>query len=151
MRGRIDGVAEMSEYKFVLFLIIALFFLFLHRMTVKTKGFEPQYHDGVGRIERVVHDDSGYPWYYVNININGDPCTAKSDTYRSVPEDAGAGDPVRVRYYYTKNDRLRCIITEPGYERFIQEDQPGKPVLLYISIACFGLFLLLLIQKILFG
>lgn len=138
----------MSEYKYILFLVIALIFLLIHLFNVKNNSIQTEQFDGVGTITRINMNERGRTWYYVDIYIDGEICSAQTDTYKKT-EDVKKGDTVSVKYRYTKNGSVRCYIAQDGFERVIQEEQNKKPVMLYVAIACFLLFLVSLIKTLL--
>lgn len=139
----------MSEYKFVLFLIIGLVFLLIHLFNTKTGNSQVEQYDGFGTITRINMNERGRTWYYVNIDINGQVYSAQTDTYQKVPNDVDKGDMVSVKYRFTKNGSVRCYITQYGFERVIQDNQNKKPIMLYISIVCFLIFAFMFIKTLL--
>lgn len=137
----------MSEYKFIIFLFIAIVFLCFHFVSIRSNRNTVEQINGVGTISRILSDDSGYTWYYINININGAEHTAQTDTYRVVPDEIKVGDEVCVRWRYTKNGKVRCYITEDRFERVIQENEKSRPISLYISLFFFAIFIVLLVKS----
>lgn len=138
----------MSEYKFVLFLVIAVIFFVIHMITSKPGEIRNEQFDGVGVISRINANDSGRTWYYVDININGNIFSAQTDTYNRVPDDVKKGDVVSVKYHFTQKGKVRCYITQSGFERIIQENADRKPVLLYAALVSFLLFLFMLVKTV---
>ena len=137
----------MSEYKFVLFLVIAIIFLLIHLFNIKNNNEQVEQYDGFGMITRINMNEIGCTWYYVDININGKIYSAQTDSYQTVPDDVKKGDLVSVKYRFTKNGLVRCYITQDGFERVIQEDRNRKPVMLYAAGVCFLIFLIMLIKS----
>lgn len=138
----------MSEYKYILFLVIAVIFLLIHLFNAKNSSTQTEQFDGVGIITRINMNERGRTWYYVDINIDGKICSAQTDTYKNT-KDVKKGDTVSVKYRFTKNGSVRCYITQDGFERVIQDEQDKRPVMLYIAIACFLIFLFLSIKTLL--
>ncbi len=136
----------MSEYKFVLFLIIGIIFLLIHLFDVKTDNFQFEQYDGFGTITRINMNERGRTWYYVDININGQVYSAQTDAYKIVPKGVDKGDTVSVKYHFTKNGFVRCYITQDGFERVIQENQNKTPIMLYIAIICFTVFAFMFVK-----
>ena len=140
----------MSEYKFILFLVIAVIFLLIHLFIVKLNSSEQiEQYDGFGMITRINMNERGRTWYYVDININGKIYSAQTDPYQTVLDDVKKGDLVSVKYRFTKKGLVRCYITQDGFKRVIQEGRNRKPVMLYAAGVCFLIFLFMLIKTLL--
>lgn len=139
----------MSEYKFLIFLVIAVIFLMIHLFSVWLNKDSYEYFDGTGTITRINMDDYGDTWFYIDINVGGTVYSTQSDTYRKKPDNIKKGDVVKIKYCYIKGNDVRCYITQDGFERVIQENQNKKPIMLYIAIVCFLIFAFMLVKTLL--
>lgn len=138
-----------SEYKFILVLVVSLIFFIVHFYSGKISRRQIEYLPAIGVITRINTDDDGNSWFYIDLNINGSTYTAQTDRYSVIPRDTAKGDTVQVKYHYTKNNKVLCYIEQSGFERVASFDTSNKPYFLYIAIALFVLFLLMLFKFIL--
>lgn len=143
------GVKAVNKYKFVLFLVIGAVFLLIYLFNERVDNNKVEQHDGYGTITRILPDENGRTWYYVDINIDGRIYSAQTDTYQRVPDDVDEGDVVSVKYRFAKDGAVLCYITQDGFERVIRDERNKKPIMLYLSIACFLIFLFMLIKTLL--
>lgn len=141
----------MSQYKFVLFLVVSLVFFIIHRISFKPHKVQRQQFDAVGTITRINDNDYGRQWYYVDIVINGEVCSAQTDTYVSVPADTKIGDRVSVRYRYTDHNKVRCYITQEGFQRVISDDVKDTRFFLYSAVVSLAIFLVMLVKMLFSG
>lgn len=138
-----------GEFKFVIFLILALAFFIIYVITNKGSSKKSETYDGMGTITRINMNDRGDTWYYVDINVNGTIHSAQTDSYVEMPNDTKIGDQVNVVYRYTKSGDIRCYINQEGFKRIIQDKyNTQKPVILYIAIFLFAIFAIMLIKYI---
>jgi len=135
-----------SEYGFVLFLIFGIIFLLMYLFTKWLNKTQYEEFDGIGTITRINTTENCNIGLYVDIDINGQMCSAQTDTYRKIPKNTAKGDVVSVKYYFTKKGSARCYITQKGFERVAQENKKHRPVLLCVSLVCFLISLFMLIM-----
>lgn len=136
-----------SEYKFVLFFVLAVIFFGIHLISRKVANYNPETFPAVGIIERINQNDAGDTWYYIRLIVNGKEMTAKTDNYHRTPQDASIGDTVNVRYNYIAGGDVACYIDQQGFERVISNAEEGKPILMYCALAFLAIFAFFLVKR----
>lgn len=138
-----------SDYKFVIFLIVALILFAVFLLEKKVTGNNNSYRNSVGRITMVNMTETGNVWYKVAFNDGEKEYVAQSVYYRKSPDDIRIGDSIKIGYYFTRTGSPRCVITEEGFEA-VNSGQSNWPTVFLISSAVFlALFLFFLFRKIL--
>lgn len=138
-----------SEYKFVLFLVLAIIFLVIYLFGRKAENYNPETFPAVGVIERINQNDAGDTWYYIKLIVDGKEVTAKTDSYQRTPESTRIGDTVNIRYNFMAGGDVACYIDQQGFERVIGSGGERKPVTLYCALAFLALFIFFLVKHLL--